>query len=125
MNWFFSVWQEELPTRIHQRAFDDGGAPQWHPDFALWMSRGEVPDKVWREQPETRVRATRAFRKLRYQSPREYEILYRTAILRIPLSETMEWLNDRAIRNGHPERYGESDVLLYLVVATDKVVSWV
>jgi hypothetical protein len=125
MRWFASVWQEEIPTRIHQRAFDDGGAPQWHPDFALWMSRGEVPDRVWREQPETRVRATRAFRKLRYQAPREYEVLYRTAILNIPLHETIDWLNNRAISNGHPERYGEADVLLYLVVATDKVVSWV
>lgn len=124
MRWLSAMWNEEIPLRIHSHEIDDGGAPQWHPDFALWMSRTEVKDKYWRERPEARVKTTRAFRKLRRHHPREFEVLYRTAILGIPIKDTVEWMNDRAVRNEKVERYTYDDIVVYLIVATDKVVSW-
>jgi hypothetical protein len=118
-------WNEELPLRIHQRALDDGGVPDWHGDFALWLGRANVfDDRKWREHPEPRVKTTRAFRKLRKFAPREFEVVYRTAILHIPVRDTMFWLNDRAIRNGKPERYGLEETLLLLVSGVDKVAHW-
>lgn len=120
-----SYWNEEIPLRIHSRDVADDGAPQWGADFSLWLLRADVTkDDKWRERPEPRVRTTRAFRKLRERFPREYEVLYRTAILQIPVATTTEWLNARAERNAKPERYSMRDTLLILTVAADKVRSW-
>lgn len=119
-----SYWNDEIPVRMHSRSISDDGAPQWSSDFALWMTRSDVGDRKWSENPEPRVRTTRAFRKLRNKFPREYEVLYRTAILDIPLETTVQWLNERAIRNNKPERYTMRDTLLILYIAADKVQSW-
>lgn len=88
------------------------------------MFRTEMKDDKWSRNPEPRVRTTRAFRKLREKFPREYEVLYRTAILDIPIDTTVTWLNDRAIRNDKPERYTMRDTLLILFIAADKVSAW-
>jgi hypothetical protein len=122
---FADYWNEELPLRIHQRALDEGGAPDWHHDFALWLTRPDISsDQKWRQNPEPRVRTTRAFRKLRHKAPREYEVLYRTAILGIPIRDTVLWLNQRAARNALPDRYDREDVIMILVVATEKIHKW-
>lgn len=122
---FASYWNEEIPLRIHSRDTDDGGTPQWHSGFAMWLTRADVfRDDRWRENPEPRVKTTRAFRKLRKFAPREYEVVYRTAILRIPIETTIVWLNDRAIKNDKPERYGLEETLLLLVSGVDKVANW-
>jgi hypothetical protein len=81
-------------------------------------------DARWRENFDPRLRVTRAMRKLREKHPREYEVLYRTAILQIPLDTTTHWLNERAIRNEKPERYTKKDTLLILRVAADKISGW-
>lgn len=120
-----SYWNEEIPLKVHSREIAEDGAPQWSGDFSVWLMRADATkDAQWRRRPEPRVRTTRAFRKLRSSFPREYEVLYRTAILQIPLETTVEWLNERAIRNNKPERYSMNDTLLILVVAADKVQSW-
>lgn len=125
MNQLSSYWNDEVPVRIHSRDIAEDGSPQWHPTFAMWLLRSDITrDRPWRENPEPRVRTTRAFRKLRQKFPREYEVLYRTAILKIPIHETVRWLNDRAMRNNKPERYNANDVTLILIVASDKVASW-
>lgn len=119
-------WNQELPLRIHSRDLDDGGTPQWHQDFARWLSGAvnQTDDRRWHQHPEPRVKATRAFRKLRKFSPREYEVVYRTAILSIPFPETVAWLNERAIRNNKPERYDTEGALLLLIGGVDKVAHW-
>jgi hypothetical protein len=119
-----SYWNLELPLRIHSRALGEGGTPEWHQDFARWMGKAELGDRKWRESPEPRVKTTRAFRKLRKTAVREYEVVYRTAILRIPFSETVAWLNERAIRNNKPDRYTEEDALMLLICGVDKVANW-
>lgn len=120
-----SYWNEEVPLRVHSREIAEDGAPQWSSDFSMWLLRADATkDAQWQRKSEPRIRTTRAFRKLRESYPREYEVLYRTAILKIPLDVTVEWLNERAIRNNKPERYSMRDTLLILMVAADKVQSW-
>lgn len=120
-----SYWNEEVPIKIHSRETADDGSPQWGHDFSVWLLRADTTrDDRWKSRPEPRVRTTRAFRKLREKHPREYEVLYRTAILSIPIKETTNWLNERAIRNNKPERYSMESTLLILMVAADRVASW-
>lgn len=120
-----SYWNDELPLRIHSRAVGEGGTPEWHPDFDRWMRKPDnFNDRRWAEHPEPRVKTTRAFRKLRTRSPREYEVVYRTAILGIPFYETIIWLNDRAIRGGHPDRYDADAALMLLICGVDKIATW-
>ncbi len=124
MQLFASYWNEEIPLRIHSRAISEGGTPQWHEDFSRWIGKADWGDQKWRHNPDTRVKTTRAFRKLRKTAVREYEVVYRTAILCIPFNETVEWLNERAIRNQKPDRYTEEDALMLLVCGIDKVAHW-
>jgi hypothetical protein len=119
-----SYWNEELPLRIHSRDLDDWGKPNWHHEFAGWLGANQFDDRKWRERPEPRVKTTRAFRKLRKHAPREYEVLYRTAILNIPLADTTTWLNDRAIRNNKTDRYDTDATLMLLICGVDKVATW-
>lgn len=124
LNEILWYWTAEVPIRIHSRDVALDGDPQWHADFARWMFAPISNDQYWRERYEPRVRMTRAMRKLREKYPREYEVLYRTAILQIPIATTTEWLNARAIRNDKPERYTANDTRLILIVAADKVAGW-
>lgn len=127
------MWREETPTRIHSREVDAGGAPDWHPEFARWIDRGAEEggkDRHGRQirpritNPDLRLRTTRAFRKLRRKNAREYEVLYRTVVKRHTITETMDWLNERAIRNDKPERYSELEVQILLWSAVDKALRW-
>lgn len=119
-------WNEELPLRLHSRDLDSGGAPAWHQDFARWLGGAvnQHDDRRWTQHREPRVKATRAFRKLRKYSPREYEVVYRTAILGIPFPETIEWLNTRAIKNNKDDRYDTEAALMLLIGGVDKVAHW-
>ena len=124
MDEYATYWNMELPLRIHTLEAADDGAPQWHSDFARWLTRTDGSDGQWRDNPEARVRTTRAFRKLRKHHVREFEVLYRVAILGHSVTEASQWLNDRAYRNAKPERYAREDVIWMLVVAVDKVSAW-
>lgn len=117
-------WNKEIPMRLHSRDTDGGGAPAWHGEFAHWLTGTDLNDDRWRRNPEPRLRTTRAMRKLRQQHPREFEVLYRTIILGIPLTETCNWLNDRAARNKKKERYTLEGVYLYIFVAAERVHQW-
>lgn len=119
-----SYWYEETPLRVHSRDIAANGAPQWHPEFARWMLGTISNDQRWRDHYEPRLRMTRAMRKLRERFPREYEVLYRTAVLQIPIATTADWLTQRAIKNRKPERYSLDDTVLILRVAADKTASW-
>jgi len=117
-------WEEEIPIRIHERDTDEGGTKQWHPEFARWLLRTDLNDQRWRDNPEPRVRTTRAMRKLREKYPREYEVLYRIVILDHTISETQTWLNERAISNKKPERYSREGVLMYMLNGASHTFDW-
>lgn len=115
---FAAEWHQEIPTKIHQRGIDRAGAPQWSPEFARWLtgSTGGQP-----RNPEGRFRVTRAMRLLRREAPRQYEVLYRIMVLGESVEGTTNWLNNRAIRGGHPERYRTGDTLAIL----QSSINWV
>lgn len=124
---FRDYWHDELPTQLHVHDYDGGGTPEWHPDFRRWLGidyYGKGSDDGWRDNPEPRVRTTRAFRKLRRKAVREYEVCYRIIILGEPVAETAEWLTARAIKNNKPERYGVLEAMLLLISGVDKMRSW-
>jgi hypothetical protein len=126
------MWKQETPNRIHSREVDQGGAPDWHPEFRRWIDRGAEEgglDHSGRRlrsprNPDQRLRTTRAFRKLRNKNPREFEVLYRTVVKQHSIEETTLWLNDRAIRLEKPERYKDMDVQILLWSAVDKALRW-
>lgn len=126
-------WHDELPMQLHTGALDEGGGPQWHPDFARWLGvdyYGRRSDQKWADNPEPRIRTTRAFRKLRKKAVREYEVCYRIIVLGEPIADTREWLNNRAARNsiplpiGRQSHYTMNETLLLLVSGVEKIRSW-
>lgn len=124
---FREYWHDELPTQIHTSSFDAGGTPAWHPDFVRWLGvdyYGKRSDQRWKDNPEPRVRTTRAFRKLRKKAVREFEVCYRIIILGSTIEETAEWLTARAIRNQKPDRYGTLETMLLLVSGVEKMRGW-
>ena len=125
MSEFAAEWRSEIPVKIHGSGIDAGGAPELHASFWAWLTRNDRPDDP-RDQhrQESRYRITRAMRALRKMAPREYEVVYRVMILGEMLEGTAEWLNERAIRGGHPERYVVKDVIAICVSGVDKLRNW-
>lgn len=111
-------WYQEVPQRLHSRDIDDGGAPQWHPEFLYWLTRNKHSQQ---RNPAGRLRVTQAMRSLRKVAPRQYEVLYRIMVLNDSVEATTQWLNERAIRHGHPERYRKGDTLAILQAGVDWV----
>ena len=124
---FSDEWRGEIPLRIHDRSKDRGGAPQWSSDFRRYITAKTSNNE---RNPEARLRTTRAFRLLRRKAVREFEVVYRIVVLgggtvsTQSLDETAEWLNTRAIRGGHADRYTNEHVLIMLHSGLDKVVKW-
>ena len=132
INQWSIMWKGEVPNRIHSRDIDQGGAPDWLPEFSRWLDRGSEEDGRddrgrllhTRRNPDLRLRTTRAFRKLRTKNPREFEVLYRAVVKRHSLAETTDWLNERAERNGKMDRYTELEAQILLWSAVDKCLKW-
>jgi hypothetical protein len=122
---FRADWIGEVPERIHSREVDAGGAPQWHPDFENWICSAErtIPETRLRSS-DHKIRTTRAIRRLRRESVREFEVLYRTMVLGEPVRDTARWLSERAERNNKTDRYTVEDVLVMVVAGVDKVRAW-
>ena len=76
------------------------------------------------EGSEDRARLKAALKRLRERSLREYEVLYRILALGHSVNEVTEWLNERAIRGKHPERYRQRDTMVIVYAAVDKIHEW-
>jgi hypothetical protein len=115
---FATEWHQDMPLKVHTSALDDSGSPQWHPEFARWLLRTETSEeRQGQRNPDGRLRVTKAARSLREHSPRVYEVFYRIIVLGHTVESVSQWLNDRAIRGGHPERYRNGDTLAMLQAA--------
>ena len=123
--YFASDWKREFPLQIHTSAIAADGSPEWHPDFARWLTantRGQNP-----RNEEQRLRTTRVMRRLRRVAVREYEVLYRILVLGERLEETTSWLNERAHRNAVPfpahrasgPHYTQRDTLAIFIAGID------
>jgi hypothetical protein len=120
---FAAKWQEETPPRIHQRTLGEDGTPLWDGEFFSWMTRGSW-FRHYDEAPSSdRLRLTRAMRNLRRIAPREYDVL-RRAFTGETAQQICDWLNERAIRGGHPERYSLKDTVVLMASGLDKVSHW-
>jgi hypothetical protein len=129
---FSRDYHGEIPRKIHNGSVSDDGSPQWHPDFARWLTAREVistprPD---RPTPEQRLRTTRAMRKLRKTAVREFEVVYRVMVTGERIKDTTKWLNERAVRNsiplpaGRDVHYRPKDTLALVVSGIDKMRNW-
>jgi len=121
--------------RLHERG--DGSSPPFSPEFIRYVGYVEctMPDcpdcrkerakqknaQGWRN-PEPRLRATRAFRKVRRVAPREFDALYLYCINSFTVAEIAKALTDRAKRLGHDDRYTRTSVRLLLLSGIDKVI---
>lgn len=116
-------YRGEVPSRLHSRELDRGGTPGWHPGFAAWLTRLSRPamDEV---EPD-RIRVTRAMRSLRKVAPREHDVCYRALVLSHSPEQIQLWLNDRAIRQGHAERYTLKDTCVLIISGVDKIAEWI
>ncbi len=122
--WFATDWKSEYPTRIHSTDIAGDGSPEWHPDFAKWLTRSGGQG---RRNGEQRLRTTRVMRRLRRVAVREYEVLYRILVLGERLEETTRWLNERARRNAIPfpphrptgPHYMDRDTLAIFIAGID------
>jgi hypothetical protein len=117
---FSEVLTANPPLRLHVRAIDGGGNPEWHPEFAHWLTATSGRT----EGSEARARLKRAMKRLHERSLREYEVLTRVLVRNEPMPEVTEWLNIRAIAGGHPDRYRNADTLVILYAAIDKIRDW-
>jgi hypothetical protein len=116
----FSVnWKLDTPSRLHQREIAPDGSPQWHPEFANWLS-----ETNHKRVPDDQRRTRKAFRQLRKVAPREFEVAYRFCIQGENLGQIAEWLSDRSERIGKTDRYDNSAALLILYSAIDKLMSF-
>ena len=127
LGFFRDLWWGEIPIRIHQRDFAEGGTPEWHPEFAKWLY-ADPPrrESYGKHDPDQRLRTTRAFRKLRRKVPREFDVLYLMVARKPPLGlrAVADALNERAIRHGKEDRYTEDDVLMLAISGLDKMMRW-
>jgi hypothetical protein len=123
-SWFAADWKQEMPLRIHSGEIAADGSPEWHPDFAKWLTRSERPR---RRNDDQRLRTTRVMRRLRRVAIREFECCYRILVLGEKLEDTTRWLNERAQRNAIPypshrpngPHYIKKDALALLIAGID------
>jgi hypothetical protein len=116
---FSREWNDETPRRIHQRTLGQDGRPSWSPGFSSWLSSGPYRPS----NPDARLRLTRAMRYLREIAPREHDVMHRVFAGESP-EQISDWLNDRAIRGGHPERYSAKDAMVLIASGADKLAVW-
>ena len=115
---FRAEWFQEIPRTIHSSALDEAGTPEWSSEFSKWLLRTETrEERQGKRNPDGRLRLTKAMRTLRDHSPRAYEVFYRVLVLNDSIESTTRWLNARAIRGGHPERYRNGDTLAIVQAA--------
>lgn len=119
---FIPQWRDEFPMRIHDRGFAEDGSHQWSGEFSRWITRSSRR-RDDEDHPDTRLRLTRLMRRLREVAPREHDVLW--MILRGDrVQDVCTWLNARAIRQGHPERYSLKDTVVLIVSGVDKLAYW-
>ena len=142
-----SDWTSEWPMRLHESgrgsSFGLGSSPPFAPEFIGYIGeltcKNEYCTRCRRRQTSqpadnesghnikrtrTKIRATRAFRKLRRHAPLEYDVLWMAVMYHLTVEQITQRLNSRAITRGYPDRYSEADVAILAMVGIDKVSRW-
>ena len=74
-------------------------------------------------QPDTEMRLGRAMKRLRELAPREHDVMHRV-LSGEPPAMICYWLNARAIRGDHPERYSQKDTEVLISSGLHKLEAW-
>lgn len=140
-------WTGEVPFRIHESGHDShfglGSSPPFAPEFIGYIGGLTCKNEFCKrcrkrettaprddegyyavKRTNTRVRTTRAFRKLRRYAPLEYDVLWMAVMYHLTVTEITQRLNDRAIAKGYDDRYRRMDVVILAVAGLDKVAKW-
>ena len=118
---FQREWQGEMPLRIHRRMPAADGTPSYTSEFLDWVSREQLSDDAL--ATDSKLRFTKAMRALRKVAPRECDVVHRV-FAGYSTEEIRDWLNDRAVRGGHRERYSLKDTVVLIVSGADKLAAW-
>jgi len=122
LRFFMPELFDEVPLHITRRSLADDGTPSWSADFSQWFYR-DGNKRIIDELPGGRYRLKRSMRQLRKVAPREHDVVWR--VLRgESVEQIAQWLNERAIRGGHPERYSLKDATVLVVSGVDKIALW-
>ncbi len=146
---FSRDWRGEIPLKLHEGRGGLGAAPPFTSEFNDYVGhiKCKSPHCHWcrcvnqscqrcsarrredmtdysNRNPAHRTRVTRAFRRLRERSPREFDVLYLICQGGLTIPEVADRLNDRFERKGRPDRIDATGVLLLAMAGTDKVKTW-
>jgi hypothetical protein len=113
-----------VPMRLHSRDLDADGKPQWSAQMRRAMTGTERRERIEDGEEEGQLRIRRAMQRLRKRSIREYEVLLRVMVQGENVYQVARWLNERAIKRGHPERYTGALVAVIVFAAIDKMNAW-
>ena len=141
-------WRGEVPLRLHESGFNQswglGSAPPFAKEFERWIGylecsqpncsscqrrkRGErIPtdgDGYYDYDQDHRTRMKRVFHKVRKHAPLEFDVLYLAIMHGLSIEQIAQRLTERAIRGGHPERYGIHDVAMLALLGIEKAQRW-
>jgi hypothetical protein len=133
----------EVPMRIHEsKPGGLGFAPPFHPDFIAYIGNLNCKDPSCNEcrgrehrpkhyfdgdgtrKPEVRMRAKRAFRKLREVSPIEFDVLWLAVMHGLTVQQISVRLSEWEERRGSEQRYTEADIVVLALAGIDKASKW-
>lgn len=140
---FSRDWRGEAPLKLHEGHGGLGAAPAFTDEFNNYIGRIKCASPLchecrcqnptckrcaWRRKEDGaqrnsthRTRTTRAFRKLRAQAPREFDVLYMICQGGLSFEQVRDRLNDRSERNGLTDRVDLGGVLVLAMSGTDKL----
>ncbi len=146
---FSRDWRGEVPLKLHEGHGGLGAAPPFTSEMVDYVgrlkcksehchacrcvnpscqrcaaNRKEDLSNFDNRNPAHRTRVTRAFRKLREQAPREFDVLYLICHGGLSIPEVVDRLNDRFERKGRADRIDAGGVLVLAMSGTDKVRNW-
>ena len=117
-------FRDEIPLKMHNlHDLAADGTPRLTGEFSDWLYRGAQRRRQDESPTDATLRLKRAMRVLRGVAPREHDVMWRT-LRGESVESTLAWLNDRAERGGHPERYTTKDVIVLIASGTDKLALW-
>lgn len=136
-------WRGEIPLRLHESTHGGlGWAPPYSPEFEGYIGHLECEvvgciecadhrKKAGNPNPrpvaygnQSRTRASKAFRKLRRFSPREFDACYMYCVLGYSIGEISERLTRDDYAKGLPDPVTRQAVSVLLVSGIDKVRQW-
>lgn len=133
----------EAPLRLHSRSNSFGAAPDFTEEFRSYLDQSLHQQRASRRdrgqldlQDDPRRRVTKAFRKLRYKAPREFDVLHRMCVIdqvgmnlrpddSVGLQRDFEASLRRVVlRDDAGNRISEAEALILVVSGIRKLTLW-